>query len=199
MHLLLQVLGGGFYLLNKIFFSRSERARLAGDEAARRKWRIAAWSTYLVGVAPWVIIFVGEHNWIAATLEAGGAPAMLLGLVATARGKDAKPPGWLNALTLACLPLGLAVSVWDLGSFSHLTQWLETGAVVGYLIGNNLLARERPSGYVWFVLMHLSCAWLVWIEQYPLLFAMQIVSLGFILDAYLIQRLAKRQTSSDPP
>lgn len=199
MHLLLQVLGGGFYLLNKIFFSRSERARFAGDEAARRRWRIRSWAVYLVGLPPWVIIFVGERNWIAASVEASGAPAMLLGLVTAVLGKQKDVPPWLNRLARVCIAAGFAVSLWDLGGFGTFTQWLETALVAGFLVGTYLLAKERAAGYLWYVLMHVSCAWLMWIERYPMLFGMQILSLGFILDAFLVERRAKRRNQPDPP
>lgn len=199
MHLLLQVLGGGFYLLNKIFFSRSERARLAGNEAARRRWRIASWSVYLVGLPPWVIIFVAERNWIAASVEASSVFAMLLGLVTAVLGQKKDAPSWLNRLALACIAAGFAASFWDLGGFGMPTQWLETTLVVGFLVGTYLLAKERAVGYLWYVLMHVSCAWLMWIEHYPMLFGMQILSLGFILDAFLVHRRAKRLPRPDSP
>ena len=67
-NLLLQWLGGGFYLLNKVFLSFSERARTRGLPGAARRWRIAAWAIYLFGLPPWVIIFLGQRNWIAASV-----------------------------------------------------------------------------------------------------------------------------------
>ena len=35
---------------------------------------------YILGVPAWVIILVGKHDWIAASIEAGGIPAMMFGL-----------------------------------------------------------------------------------------------------------------------
>src|SRR3954470_14263929 len=96
MHELLQWLGGVFFLLNKVFFSVAEHVQVSGRDAAARRWRIAAWAIYLCGLPPWIIIFVLSHNWIAASLEAGGAPAMLLGLVIAIRGKTVAAPGWLD-------------------------------------------------------------------------------------------------------
>ena len=184
MHQVLQWLGGGFYLLNKIFLSFSERARNRGDEAKARKWRIASWVVYLVGLPPWVIIFISWRNWIAASVEASGAPAMLLGLVIALRGTTKNPPRWLDHLALVCIPLGFGYSLYDFGGITTINQWLEIGLVLGFLVGTYLLAKERASGYLWYVLMHVTCGWLMWIQGYPWLFFQQLVSLVFIVDAY---------------
>ena len=78
---LLQWLGGGGYLLNKVFLSFSEHVLIKKDFSGARYWRIASWAVYLIGLPPWVIIFISQRNWIAASVEASGLPAMLLGLV----------------------------------------------------------------------------------------------------------------------
>lgn len=194
MSLALQWIGGACYLLNKICLWFSERDRRAGNESRRRRWRIASWAVYLVGLPAWVLIFIEWHNWIAASVEASGAPAMLLGLLTAARGTDAKPPRWLDRLALACIPLGFGHSLWDFGGFATLNQWLETALVLGFLVGTYQLAKERASGYAWYVLMHVACGWLMWIQGYPWLFLQQIVSLVFIVDAWRVQRDASRQT-----
>ena len=184
MHQVLQWLGGGVYLLNKIFLSFSEYARNRGDEARARKWRIASWAVYLVGLPPWVIIFISWRNWIAASVEASGAPAMVLGLVIALRGTTKNPPRWLDHLALICIPLGFGYSLYDFGGITTINQWLEIGLVLGFLVGTYLLAKERASGYLWYVLMHVTCGWLMWIQGYPWLFLQQLVSLVFIVDAY---------------
>ncbi|MBI4437970.1 hypothetical protein HY631_03410 [Candidatus Uhrbacteria bacterium] len=135
-----------------------------------------------------MIIFVGWRNWIAASVEASGTPAMLLGLLIAVRTATAEPPRWLNRVALACIPLGFLYSLWDFGGFNTLNQWLETALVLGYLVGTYQLARERSQGYLWFVLMHVACGWLMWIQGYPWLLLQQIVSLAFIADAWRIQR-----------
>jgi hypothetical protein len=188
MDLMLQVLGGGFYLLNKIFLWQSERSRRQGHKDAGQRWRIAAWAVYLLGLPPWIIIFIGWRNWIAASVEASGAPSMVLGLVIAIRGVKAEPPRWLDHFALACIPLGFLYSLWDFGGFRTLNQWLETALVVGYLVGTYELAKERARGYLWFVLMHIACGWLMWIQGYPWLLAQQIVSLVFIIDAWRVER-----------
>jgi len=67
---LLQLTAGIFYLLNKILFSSSERSLNQNNKANVKKWKIAAWAVYLIGLPAWVIIFIKEHNWIAAALLA---------------------------------------------------------------------------------------------------------------------------------
>ncbi len=151
-------------------------------------WRIAAWVVYLVGLPPWLIIFASWRNWIAAIVEASGAPAMALGLVIAWRGSTDEAPAWLKHLAFVAAPIGIAVSAADFGGLTTLSQWLEIGLVAGYLVGTSLIAYEYASGYLWFVLMHVSCGWLMWIQGYPWLLAQQVVSLAFILDAYVQRR-----------
>jgi len=184
----LQWLGGGFYLLNKIFLSWSEHAKLRSDARRARQWRILSWIVYLAGLPPWVIIFVRKHNWIAAALEAGGAPAMTLGLVTAIRGTAKNPPRWLDRFALLCIPVGFAYSLYDFGELTAVSQWLEIALVLGFLVGTYLLARERASGYLWYVLMHVSCGWLMYRQGFPWLAAQQAASLIFIVDAYAVTR-----------
>lgn len=177
-----------FYLLNKIFLWFSERAVRARKDAAARRWRILSWLVYLAGLPPWVAIFIAKHDWIAAALETSGAPAMFLGLAYAWRGATHAPPRWLDHLALAFTIVGLAYSVYDFGGLSTLNQVLEIGLVFGFLIGTYQLAKRQVTGYLWFVLMHLSCAALMWRQDHLLLFAQQLLSLLFIVDAYKLAR-----------
>jgi hypothetical protein len=198
---LLQWLAALLYLLNKIFLWLSERSC---NEVKARKWRVASWSVYLAGLPPWIIIFSAERNWIAASVEASGAPAMLLGLImslhhdrVSQEGLSRLHPGeiaamserWLNRSAVLCIPLGFAVSLYDFGGLNTKNQVLEIGLVAGFLIGTYLLAWKRPSGYLWYVLMHVSCGALMWIQNYVGLTLQQAISLVFIVAAY---RAAKR-------
>ena len=185
---LMQWLGGGGYLLNKIFLSFSEHALIHKKFWQARSWRIASWAVYLIGLPPWVIIFISKRNWIAASVETSGAPAMLLGLVIACKGMNKKPPAWLDHLAVVCIPLGFAYSLYDFGGLNTLNQWLEIGLVLGFLVGTYLLAKHHPSGYLWYVLMHISCGWLMWIQHYSWLFGQQMISLIFIGDAYWVTR-----------
>lgn len=188
MYTILQTCAGGFYLLNKIFLWQSERARRRGRLEAGRWWRIASWAIYLLGLPPWLVIFSRESDWIAVALEASGAPAMLLGLILAIRGSTDKPPRWLDHTTLIMIPIGVVYSVHDLGGFGHLSQWLESVMVLGFLVGTRELGLERASGYLWYVLMHLACGWLMWHQELYGLFVQQVISLAFIADAYRVWR-----------
>ncbi len=85
MLVIMQLLGGGFYLLQKVFLSVAERKERKNP--TDKRWRVWAWALYLCGLPPWVVLFVLNHNWIAAALEASGAPAMILALTIALRGK----------------------------------------------------------------------------------------------------------------
>lgn len=188
METIFQAWGGGFFLLNKIFLWQSERARSWGKFEVGRSWRIVAWVIYLLGLPPWIVIFITHHDWIAAALEASGAPAMLVGLVLALRGDNREPNVWLKRLMYSWIPAGVFMSIYDFGGFYTLGQILESVLVLGYLAGTSLLAMERARGYLWYVLMHLACAWLMWHQGLHGLFALQVVSLAFIADAYRVWR-----------
>lgn len=187
--LLLQILGGGLYLLNKIFFRFSER--VTGER--RRQLRIWSWSVYLLGLPPWLIIFADNRNWIAFAIEAGGAPAMLLGLVYAIRRTSTPNDAvkLLNLIAQIAIVGGVGYSLYDFGGLTTINQWLELALVIGFLVGTYRLALQKNDGYLWYVLMHVACGMLMHIQEYPLLFWMQIASLGFIVDAYRLAQTNK--------
>ena len=185
MNIFLQFWAGIFYLLNKIFFSFMEREI---GVTQKRRWRIWSWLVYLLGLPAWAVIFILERNWIAAALEVGGLPSMAMGLIVAIKGSAQKSPAWLNHLALICIAIGTVYSFYDFGGFSTLNQFLELSLTLGYLIGTYLLAKKHPSGYLWFMLMNASCGWLMWIQNYPWLALQQVASLGFIVDAFLMER-----------
>ncbi len=187
MDLLLQCIGGGCYLLHKAFMAFSERILRKGDQATSRKWRITAWSVYLLGLPPWVILFVQEKNWIAASVEACGLPAMIMGLwVSLRHDEEVQVPRWIDRMALVSIPVGIAYSLYDFGGLSRVTQWLEIALVLGFLIGTYLLAKRRRAGYLWYVLMHVACGALMYIQGYAWLGLQQGASLLFILDACIV-------------
>ncbi|MBI2483896.1 hypothetical protein HYV71_01800 [Candidatus Uhrbacteria bacterium] len=65
-----------------------------------------------------------------------------------------------------------------------INQWLETGLVVGYLIGTYRIGKDHADGYLWFVLMHVAAGCLMYVQGYPWLVLQQAVSLIFIGLAY---------------
>ena len=79
MDLILQIWGGIFYLSNKIMFALSE----GKQGQAKKSLKIKGWVIYILGVPAWVTILISHQDWIAASIEAGGIPAMLLGLYNT--------------------------------------------------------------------------------------------------------------------
>ncbi len=175
---IMQAWGGIFYLLNKIFFCIAEH-----NPRNKRIWKICSWMVYIIGLPAWVVIFIWEHNWIAAALEAGGAPSMILGLIIALSGKG-KEPKWLDYVAIVFVICGISYSLYDFGGITTINQVLELGIVVGFLIGTYMLAKERPIGYLWFLLMNSSNAILMYIESYPMLCLQQIISFIVIFDAY---------------
>lgn len=184
MNIILQLIGGIFYLLNKIFLSISERRRNKNKEEESKKWRIASWIVFLIGLPAWVIIFIIERNWIATSLEVAGIPSIILGLLISIKGSYQKNIKWLDYLALICIPIGFGYSIYDFNGLNTLNQWLEIVLILGFLVGTYLLAKREPTGYLWYVFMHISCGWLMWVQNYPWLLLQQIISLGFVIDAY---------------
>lgn len=184
--LLLQFWGGACYLLNKVCFSRAERSM---DPGTRRRWRIRSWSIYLAGLPAWVMVLSAEHNWIAAAVESGGAPAMAAGLIIALRGKG-REPRWLDTLARVSVVFGMTLSCWEYGGIKTLTQLLELGIAAGFLLGTYLTARESIQGYFWLMLGNVTCAALMGLQGYYILSLQQLVSLIFVTDACLV--LARR-------
>jgi|GEM_PF-5259892 len=75
MEIFLQIWGGVFYLFAKIFLYKAE-----GEEPHSRL-RLYGWIIYLIGVPAWIIILFLNKNWIAMSVEAGGIPAIIFGIM----------------------------------------------------------------------------------------------------------------------
>lgn len=191
--LILQVVGGIFFLGQKILLAVAERQERV--DPSNRSWRIWSWVLYLIGLPAWVAIFILERNWIAAALEASGAPAMVLGLIIAIRGKG-EAPKWLDAFSIIGIVCGVSYSLYDFGGFNTLRQWLEAFMAVGFLIGTYRLAKKHNDGYLWYLLMCAACCGLMFIQKYYGLTAQQVVSLGFIVYGYI---LARRKTKNLQP
>ena len=141
LNIILQLWGGTFYLLNKLFFSKAERAV---NQRHRQKWRLRAWTAYLVGLPPWVFIFISERNWIAAAVESGGVPAMLIGLIAARQDHtQLHEYVWLDHLAKLMILIGLGLSLYEFNGLATLNQFLELGIAAGFLMG--LLACQVKS------------------------------------------------------
>ena len=180
----LQIWGALFYLLNKVFFSRAERSKAIDS---RRVWRIRSWIVYLTGLPAWVVVFISEHNWIAAGVESGGAPAMIVGLIIALRGHGAGPR-WLDTIAKISVFVGLALSVYEFGGIKTLSQFLELGIAAGFLMGTYMMAKDKAQGYFWLMLGNVSCASLMGIEGFFIMMIEQLVSFIFVADAFLVRR-----------
>ncbi len=184
MIIFLQLWGGLSYLANKITFSIAE----GRSSALKRILRIIGWVVYILGVPAWVVILILKRNWIAASIEAGGLPAMVFGLINDIQNSE-EPDRRLDRIaaffTYAFILLGGAVSIIDFGGIRSLSQILEIGVTIGFLMGSLLLARKKPSGWLFFMLMNGSMGTLMFLQGHPLLAAQQMLSLGFVVYGYL--------------
>jgi hypothetical protein len=148
-----------------------------------------AWASYLIGLPPWILIFISERNWIAAAVESSGVPAMLIGLSAARQSHtQLHEYVWLDHLAKLMIIIGLGLSLFDFGGLATLNQFLELGIAAGFLMGTYLLAKSKPQGYFWLTLGNISAALLMMRQGYFLLMTQQIISLSLVIDAYRIQR-----------
>ena len=161
--------------------------------------RIAGWTVYILGVPAWVIILVGKHDWIAASIEAGGIPAMLFGLH-NAYQKADRPNKSLDLLasifTYTSLAFGVSYSLYDYGGLTSGSQLLEIGVMVGFLVGSYLLAKKNSKGWLFFMLMNISMASLMLLQNKPLLTIQQLVSLSFVIYGFTLATRAVRDRNS---
>ena len=185
MDITLQVWGGVCYLLNKVFLSHAEGIK---DD---KRWRVCAWAVYLAGLPAWVIILILKRDWMAAAIEAGGAPAMILGLVAAIMGLK-QTPGLLKkgagVFAYGLLAVGVAYSLYDFGGITAFSQVLEIGVILGFLAGSYLLAKENAIGWLFFMLMNISMGTLMAIQGKPILVIQQTASLCFVFRGFFRSR-----------
>ncbi len=178
--LFLQIWGGGFYLANKIFLALGE------DNQQRKVW---GWACYLLGLPAWVVILSLERNWIAAALELGSAPSMLFGLIVALRGVEKAQNTLVASLAIwfayVLIPIGVGYSLYDYGGLVSTTQFLEIGAMVGFIGGTYLLAKNHRTGWLLFMLMNGSVTVLMLIQENYILSAQQLISLGFVMLGYI--------------
>lgn len=183
MDLVLQVWGGVFYLINKILFAIAE----GKQEQSKKILKVNAWVIYILGVPAWVIILIGHQNWIAASIEAGGIPSMLLGLYNTYTDNN-KQHTWFNTFVALCtyssLAFGLTYSIIQNSGITSISQVLEIGVMIGFLLGSYSIAKNNPIGWLFFMLMTLSMSMLMLLQNKPLLMIQQLVSLCFVIYGF---------------
>ncbi|AEF84960.1 putative membrane protein [Treponema primitia ZAS-2] len=178
----LQIWGGAGYLLAKIFLSHAEGIR--ND----RKWRVAGWFIYILGLPAWVILLGGRQNWIAAANEAGGAPSLILGLVLAWKGQPRARPAVdlaVRIFTYLMILAGLVYSFYSFGGLTTISQVLEIGVTIGFLLGSFFLARRNPAGWLLYALMVLSMGTLMFIQGKVILIVQQAVSLVFVVIGFV--------------
>lgn len=187
MDIALQIWGGGSYLINKVFFAIAE----GKDQNVKRKLKLYGWGVYIFGVPAWVIILLSEQNWIAASIEAGGVPSMLLGLYTVYKMSGCPTKVFdrvASFFTYGSITLGLSYSLLENGGITSISQILEFGVMVGFLLGSYLLAKNNRKGWLFFMLMNGSMATLMVMQLKPLLAVQQIVSLSFVVYGYRVSR-----------
>jgi hypothetical protein len=185
MNLFLQIWGGGFYLSNKILLAIAE----GRPKKSKRLFKLAGWLIYILGVPAWVIILISKQNWIAASIEVGGVPSMLLGLYNVYNKKEVSSR-YLDIIALSVtyisLALGVGYSLLEYGGINSVTQLLEIGVMVGFLLGSYFLAKSKSFGWLFFMVMNRSMALLMFIQNKPILSIQQLFSLGFVAYRYAL-------------
>lgn len=190
MDIALQVWAGSFYLINKILFALAEGKK----QETKRKLKLNGWAIYILGVPAWVLILLSEQNWIAASIESGGIPSMILGLYTVYQNSDS--PNRLfdkiaSFFTYGSITLGVSYSLLDYGGITSFSQILEMGVMFGFLLGSYLLAKNNRTGWLFFMMMNGSMATLMLIQYKPLLAVQQIVSLSFVIYGFWASRKIK--------
>jgi hypothetical protein len=183
MNMLLQLWGGGFYLANKILLAIAE----GRPQKSKRVLKQAGWLIYVLGVPAWVIILISKQNWIAASIEVGGVPSMLFGLYNVYKNAETSSRRFdliAISVTYASLVLGVSYSISEHGGINSITQLLEIGVMIGFLLGSYFLAKNRSSGWLFFMLMNASMATLMLIQNKPILSIQQLLSLCFVIYGF---------------
>lgn len=197
MDLTLQVWGGAFYLFNKILLAFSE----GKQEKLKKNLRIKGWIIYILGVPAWAIILIGHQDWIAASIEVGGVPAMLLGLYNTYH-DNKKTNKLFNKTVALCtyssLAIGFTFSLVHHGGIISISQVLEIGVMLGFLLGSYFMANNNSVGWLFFMLMNLSMAALMLLQDKPILMAQQLISLCFVAYGFKQARLNKFKAGNFP-
>jgi hypothetical protein len=181
MDIFLQVWGGAGYLLAKILLAHAEG--IEND----RKWRAAGWVMYLAGLPAWVVLLAAKQNWIAAANEAGGAPALILGLVLTLKNLDKTPRyiDWgIKGFTYCMIVIGTLYSLYWFNGITTFSQILELGVTVGFLLGSYLLAKRKSTGWLLLAIMLISMGILMYIQGKTILIIQQAISLLFVINGF---------------
>lgn len=190
MNMSLQIWAAISYLSHRILFSFAE----SKPAATKRKMKIVGWVIFILGVPAWVIILASKNDWIAASVEAGGLPSMFLGLYNTIYHNKPSHKIWsrlVGIFTVCALFFGVFFSLRHHGSLHSLSQFLEIGVVVGFLIGSYFMAKDHINGWLFFMLMNISAASLMLLHGNFILMVQQLISLGFVMYGFWQARKQK--------
>ena len=170
-HTALQIWGGAFYLLQKIFLSRAARS----GEKTKDRWLHWSKIVYVIGIPAWLVIFSGKRDWMMVGIESSGILALILSAI-TKRYPAGRKQKWPHCVLGAIILVGFLYSCFDYGSNA------------GLLFGTYLIYRQKPAGYCWYMLMHLTTGALMAIQHLPWLALQQAASMAFVVDAYRVER-----------
>jgi nicotinamide riboside transporter PnuC len=84
------------------------------------------------------------------------------------------------------LVFGVGYSLYDYGGITSGSQVLEIGVMIGFLLGSYLLAKKNSYGWIFFMLMNVSMASLMLVQNKPLLSVQQLVSLCFVIYGFTV-------------
>jgi len=153
---------------------------------------------YILGVPAWVIILIIKHDWIAASIEVGGVPAMLFGLFNVYKNSE-NPNRFFDIVasffTYVFIIFGTSYSIFDYRGITSLSQLLEIGVMIGFLLGSYLLAKNKTYGWLFFMLMNGSMGTLMLIQNKPILAIQQAISFCFVVYGFIIATKTDRMQS----
>jgi len=82
------------------------------------------------------------------------------------------------------LIFGLTYSVMVHMGITSLSQILEIGVMLGFLFGSYLMAKNNPNGWLFFMIMNVSMAALMFLQDKVVLMVQQLLSLGFVVYGF---------------
>jgi hypothetical protein len=133
-----------------------------------------------LGLPAWVILLIGKQNWIAASIEMAGVPAIILGIVITWKQNNNpnKIIDWsIRIFTCIMIIFGVSYSVYTFSGIRTFSQILEIIIIFGYLVSNYLLAKRNPFAWLMFMVGLISMSILMYIQDKPILTIQQLISL----------------------
>ncbi len=171
----LQVFGGGFYLLSKVFLS------LAGESLLLRR---IGWSVYIAGVPFWMMLLWIKSDYIVLGLEFGGGLILVYALIKTFQ-KEVKGTTKLDiAANGLCVILFFVALYYTLGTKGFgFHPFLEVVIAFSFAISIMMLAKKDDRGWYVMLLLHVATGTLMYRQDVWLLAIQQAISGCFALWA----------------